>query len=83
MEKCDSATEGEVQERSVHLSDELSREEHTSCQHDCVSDQPGRIWGPSEVVNAWQASVLRQNGHYAGCGKERLGVYTDTTGFVP
>jgi len=44
---------------------------------------PGRIWGPSEVMNAWQASVLRQNRHYAGCGKERLGVYTDSTGFVP
>lgn len=43
----------------------------------------GRIWGPSEVVNARRASVLRQDRHYTGCGEERFRVYADSTGFVP
>ena len=48
-----------------------------------VSDKPGRIWGPSEVVDAWRASVLRQDRHDTGCGEERLRIYADSTGFVP
>lgn len=44
---------------------------------------PGRIWGPSEVVNARRAPILRQDRHYTGCGEERVRVYADSTGFVP
>lgn len=50
---------------------------------DCISNTPGRIWGPSEVVNARRAAVLRQDRHYTGCGEERFRVYADSTGFVP
>lgn len=39
-------------ELSVHLLDELSRAACAFCLHDCVSDEPGRIWGPGEVVDA-------------------------------
>lgn len=78
-----SAIEREEQGHGVCPLDELSRSTHMFCQHDWVTDKPGRIRGASEVVNARRASVLRQNRHDAGGGKEGLGVYTDSTGFVP
>ena len=61
----------------------LSREAHTGRRGDYVSDKPGRIWGPGEVVDARWASVLRQDRHGTGCGEEGLRIHADSTGFVP
>lgn len=81
-EKCD-CTYREGQELRMWVLGELSREAHTCWLCDYVSDKPGRIWGPSEVVDAWWASVLRQDRHGTGCGEERLRIYADSTAFVP
>lgn len=82
IEKCDYIHR-EGQELRVWLLGELSGEAQTWQLCDYVSDKPGRIWGPSEVVDAWRASVLRQDRHGTGCGEERLRIYADSTGFVP
>lgn len=73
----------EGQELRVWLLGELSGDAHTCQLCDYVSDKPGRIWGPGEVVDAWRASALRQDRHNAGCGEERLRIHADSTGFVP